>query len=161
MELIQHTDDLVFLESGLYLWVIHADKVPPHIGISTNGLFFSLKANGKDEQLDVLKILHILKRKKVATLFYAIEPASLKVNVSEVFRPFDCTVHGEITCLSPLKRIFDASDVKLLKDLLDVLFHRGMIKRTVGWQLPASFHGIPDYSVEDIHQRLQFLHHEK
>jgi hypothetical protein len=157
MELLQNREDLKFIETGIYLWVIHADKVPPHIGISSNGLFYSLKANGKDEHLNVSRILHILDKKNIATLFYAIDPAALKHSVSGVYSIFESTVPGEVTCLSPLKEIFSAHEVYLLRDLLRILHQRGTVTSTFGWQLPESFQGIPEYTVDDIHQRLQYL----
>ncbi|NBR15845.1 MAG: hypothetical protein EBU01_14895, partial [Crocinitomicaceae bacterium] len=38
-------------KTGVYLWILHADKIPPHIGISIDGQYFSLKAKGKDENI--------------------------------------------------------------------------------------------------------------
>ena len=45
-------------EQGLFLWVFHADKIPPHIGISLDGCFFSLKSSGVDIDLE-LSLIHI------------------------------------------------------------------------------------------------------
>ena len=36
------------LLKGVFIWVIHTNKIPPHIGISLNGKFYSLNVNGKD-----------------------------------------------------------------------------------------------------------------
>ena len=41
LESISETNDVL-------IWIFHADKIPPHIGISSQGFFFSLKSNGKD-----------------------------------------------------------------------------------------------------------------
>ena len=35
-------------ENDVLIWIFHIDKIPPHIGISSQGVFFSLKSNGKD-----------------------------------------------------------------------------------------------------------------
>ena len=45
---IIHQFDEVILNKGIYLSVVHANKIPPHIGIVVDGKYFSLKANGKD-----------------------------------------------------------------------------------------------------------------
>jgi hypothetical protein len=81
----------------------------------------------------------------------------LKHSVSGVYSIFESTVPGEVTCLSPLKEIFSAHEVYLLRDLLRILHQRGTVTSTFGWQLPESFQGIPEYTVDDIHQRLQYL----
>ena len=36
------------LNTGCYLCIWHANKIPPHIGILIDGSYFSLKVKGKD-----------------------------------------------------------------------------------------------------------------
>ena len=52
------------------IWIFHVDKIPPHIGISSQGVFFSLKSNGKDSigtsyvnQISINKGIKLLKIK--------------------------------------------------------------------------------------------------
>ena len=54
------------LTNRLILWVLHADKIPPHIGLSKNDQFYSLKVSGKDEGLPVRNVLQIIEKKNIA-----------------------------------------------------------------------------------------------
>ena len=61
--------DQISLDKTL-LWVIHADKTPVHLGISSNGSYFSLKKNGKDEHLSIEILQELLTRKQIPTLVF-------------------------------------------------------------------------------------------
>ncbi len=148
---------LQFEGACMFLWVVHADKTPPHLGISEGSKFYSLKANGKDDGLDVDKILPILARKNIATVFYQLQENAIRLSVEVAFANFKTTVPGKVTCLEPLKAIFDCKDATWLKELLADLERREAVKKAVGWQLPEDFNGIPDYDPQDIHRRLEQL----
>lgn len=150
-------DVLSLFDEGIFLWVIHADKIPPHLGISKGKTFYSLKANGKDDGLSVDKVLPILNRKDIATVFYEIRSDRTLVDFQKAFDQFETTVPGKITCLEPLKLIFNVPEATWLKELLFDLEHKEYILRAFGWQLPADFERIPDYNPKDIHRRLEQL----
>ncbi len=150
---------LSFEGRNAYLWVIHANKIPPHIGISQGDTFYSLKANGKDDALPVGKILRVLQKKNIATAFFEIDPNAVITSPKEIFDRFESTVPGEITCLEPIKQILGESEATWLKELLGSLEDKGAIRRAYGWQLPADFEQIPDYNPQDIHRRLEHLQH--
>jgi hypothetical protein len=157
---IQHINDpsdLSFAPGSIYLWVIHADKVPPHLGISEGHQFFSLKANGKDAGVPVFKIIPVLGKKGIATVFYDIAPAAVVSEPYSIFSQFEQTVPGKITCLEPLKQVFNGPESTWLKELLAKLEAREFIRNAFGWQLPEGFSQIPDYNPEDIHNRLREL----
>ena len=52
------------LKEGFFLWIWHADKIPPHIGCSINGVYFSLKVNGKDDKKESNNALLVIQQKK-------------------------------------------------------------------------------------------------
>lgn len=151
---IEGVDQLHFDPNTVYLWVIHANKIPPHLGISDGSHFFSLKANGKDEGLDVSKILSVLQKKTIATVFYQIQRDQCAKSVAATFDKYTTTVPKEITCLQPIKEIFDVENARWLKELLDVLAQRNGLVSAQGWQLPDGFEGIPNYNVTHINDRL-------
>lgn len=157
LERIETPSLLSFNEERTYIWVIHANKIPPHLGISIGNLFYSLKANGKDEKLPVSKILQILSRKNIATAFYEIDSKGIINAPEKVFQQYTQTIAGEITCLQPLKHIFNEYEATWLKELLQTLEAKELIIQAWGWQLPADFQKIPDYNPSDIHQRLKEL----
>lgn len=154
---IENPHLLNFKGDSVFLWVIHANKIPPHLGVSQGSSFYSLKANGKDDGLSVDKILPILKKKEIATVFYEMKKDLQVTSPETVFSAFETTVPGEITCLEPLKRVFNNNDATWLKELLAFLESKERIKDAFGWQLPQTFNGIPDYNPQDIHKRLREL----
>lgn len=155
---ITSPEGLVF-HGAMYLWVIHADKIPPHLGVSYEGKFYSLKANGKDEGVSVTSILRVLGRKNIATLFYQISTDVVRMHPENAFRHLDKTIPGEVTCLHPLKSIFDNTTAHRIKDLLIDLEGKDAVVNVFGWQISDDFQQIPDYSPEDIHRRLKALVH--
>lgn len=151
------TDCLHFEAGSVYLWVIHANKIPPHLGISDGASFYSLKANGKDDGLNVSKILPVLQKKNIATVFFEIQPSLCVKSAAKAFADYTTTIPGEITCLQPIKELFDIENALWLKELLEVLEERGGIVSAHGWQLPENFNGIPNYDAKHIHDRLNAL----
>ena len=57
-----------FQSEKAYLWVWHADKIPPHLGLSTQSRYYSLKSNGKDQNVCFEKVIQLIDRKKIKTL---------------------------------------------------------------------------------------------
>ncbi len=143
-------------EDTFILWVLHADKVPPHIGISNKGKFYSLKANGKDDGVEVSSIKSIIHRKRITTLCFFLKKTELSETLSDHFYSFDKTIPHKITCLDPIKNVFSLKEPRKLTELLDVLFLKGIINSIKG-VYSNSFEGILEYDVLDIHSRLKKL----
>ena len=157
IERINPVELLIFDENRYFLWVIHADKIPPHIGWSSGYHFYSLKANGKDVQLPVDRLISVLEKKKIATLLYEVKSDFVLEKPEIVFEKYDSTVPDEITCLQPLKEILGDNDATWIKELLQNLDLRDALGNCYGWQLPENYMGIPEYRQEDIHKRLSLL----
>lgn len=147
----------LFEVNSSYLWVIHANKIPPHLGISVGTEFYSLKANGKDVAVAVERLIHILEQKSIAVLMYRIKENGLHIDPREAFSKYEKTIPGKVTCLNPLKDIFGDLSSERIKDLLVFLESKNLIEQSLGWQLPADFSGIPEYGSEEIHRRLEIL----
>ena len=143
------------------LWVWHANKIPPHIGISVDNRYFSLKANGKDENVDLESIKLILGKKPIATLCFELNKEIKAAKVNQVFNAYSTTVVGEITCLNPIKSLLDCEGADKLIELLKELYATNSISRVVGFNIPDDFEGICDYSINDIHDRLTKLSNGK
>jgi len=65
------------LSIGLFLVILHADKIPPHIGILCDGKFYSQKVNGKDFGVKLEHLLKLLLSKSIPTLFYKLKKSLL------------------------------------------------------------------------------------
>ncbi len=139
------------------LWVWHADKIAPHIGLSVNGSYFSLKANGTDVNLPIDSIIELIHKKKIPTLCVELE---INLNVSDVeseFLKYTKTIPHEITCLEPIKRVVDMVEASQLGELLEMLKGKNQLKQVFGFYLPDGFDHIRAYTLKDVHQRLADL----
>jgi len=142
------------------LWVLHADKIPPHIGISNEGKFYSLKANGKDDGVAIGSIKSIIRRKRITTLCFHLKKSELSGSLSHYFHSFDKTIPHKTTCLDPIKKVFSLDEPRKLTELLGVLSNRNVITSVQG-AYTDSFEGIHEYDIEAIHSRLQKLNDAK
>lgn len=155
---ISDLSDVTILNNGLFLCVLHADKIPPHIGISINGLYYSLKAKGKDIALPVNEVFKVVERKKIATLFIDVKADISKMEIETVFSEFDKAIAYQTSCLSPLKQLFQlGSNVQKLSDFLLEIDQKKMIGSVNGLFIPSGYTQIPDYDVKEIHDRLEKL----
>jgi hypothetical protein len=151
--------DVNALKLGTYLWIWYADKIPPHLGISINGFYFSLKYNGKDLALDVSKTLNIIHSRKIASLFVEIKLPLSTVRVSEVFDCLDKASSHGVTCLHPIRKSLGLGECETLFELLDKLLLKELIQRVYGMYLTPDYKGIPKYGKEEIRSRLLKLEH--
>jgi hypothetical protein len=150
------------LGDGFYLWVFHADKIPPHIGCSVNGQYFSLKFNGKDENVPIELVLATIDRKSIPTLIIEIKSTVSLEMVMDVFESYSTTVPNEVTCLAPIARLLHCPDsVRKLSNLLTYLSFRAELLRVFKLHLELNFMGIKHYSQGDIHQTLKQLRDAK
>lgn len=144
-----------------YLWVLHADKIPPHVGISTSGKYFSLKHNGKDEHLPIDRVIELVERKGIKTLAIRLLNNYSLSELEEAFSAFDTTFSNEITCLAPIEKLVIRPKFEKLEALLVDLESRGGLGEIIGINVDESYTGIPFYTEADIHKRLQFLENVK
>lgn len=139
------------------LWILHANKVPPHIGISTKDKFYSLKSNGKDNGIEISSLQKILKLKKVPTLCITLNAVITNDALSFEFEKFSNTIPNEVSCLTPIKNVLEVYSAKSLHELLETLSCNKLIKSTFGLNLPIGFNQIQDYNEIDINNRLLSL----
>lgn len=148
------------LLSGVYIWILHANKIPPHIGISVDGNYYSLKANGKDMHVAHTSLLEIINRREIPTLLVKLKGVDLKIkDVEKAFLKYERAEAGQATCLFPLTELLlnETKDI-ILKELLEILVQRNAIETVFSLHLDAHFEGIPDYDKISIHERLKTIH---
>lgn len=150
-------DKLEIQDDLTYLYVFHADKVPPHLGIVTHGLFYSLKANGIDLDLSVQKINALIERKKICTLIYEINKDLVK-DTREVFLTHGEHISKGETCLNPISEVYyENGHHTKVGELISDLLQEGFIKDIYAAYLPSNFSGILNYSIEEINDRIKKL----
>ena len=145
-----------FDQHGTYIWVIHADKIPPHLGISSDGMFFSLKVTGVDFDLPADRLLKTLDRKWIPLLIIETDSISVK-DLRIVYSHYESAKDGGNTCLSPIKELFDLEKVNTIHELLKELKGKSKVKGVYGKNLPCHYKGIPEYELDAVNERLRKL----
>ena len=146
-----------FAMNAPYLWVWNPAGIPPHMGLSVDGRYFSLKANGLDFNSDLQDLIGVISRKKLPVI--AIELGSnFDVNdcIAE-FSRYDKTIAHEVTCLNPIKSVLNFQGVKKLSDLLMELEDGGIQGSITSWNIAEDAIELADYSTADIHKHLVSL----
>lgn len=149
--------------SGLFLCILHANKVPPHLGLISEGLFYSLKVNSKDDGVPFSHLLQIVNRRKIATLFFEVpRTLSTHAEIKSCFENVPMQLMLDQTCLSPIKMLFQApTSVNHIGDLMRFLEQSKLVLARLTLNLPEDFQGIPFYTVNDITKRIVSLKYDK
>lgn len=143
-----------------FIWIWNADKIPPHIGISTGKDYYSLTYR-KSEHLQTASMVKKAKRSAVPLVLVEIPSEILKHDLAAVFQRYERAVDG-ITCLHPIRESMALSTkVCQLADLLELLESEKWILQVNGLNLPKDYKGIPDYSMEEILKRIRLLNEVK
>lgn len=146
--------DSGLLKEGVLLWIWYADKIPPHLGISVHGSYYSLKYNGKDQDMCVAQPLKVIRDRKISTLLINLDLPLTMLTVHAVFEMFDKAASNGATCLDPIKKSLSISNANTVFDLLNKLQSENKIKAVHGINLPDSYLGIPAYGIDEIRSRL-------
>lgn len=150
------------LKNGFYLWILHADKIPPHIGCSVNGQYFSLKANGKDTNLNFSKVLSLIDLKSISAVIVKLKSEHSYNDVLQIFSNYDCAEPEGNTCLTPIADLLNCkNEVEQLSELLKLLENRNDLDFNFGLNLTDTYHKLPEYSKIDIENRLHHLRNAK
>ena len=140
------------------IWIWNADKIPPHIGISIGKDYYSLTYR-KSERLLTASMLKKAKRSAIPLVLVEVPKEVIRQDVAMIFSKYDRAVDG-ITCLQPIREVMKLNQVNQLADLLSQLESDGQIIRVNGVNLPETYTGIPDYSMEEILDRIKTLNGE-
>lgn len=128
------------LLNDVYLVLLYATRIPPHLLISVNGKVFTLSVKGATVDGDLSALLTLIRRKNIETIFIklSLPPLFTIDKLREEIR--SCTLAypradiGIATCLTPIKdfchSVYDteSKNVNLIFDLLPKLQERNAMK---------------------------------
>ncbi len=147
------------LTSQNWLCILHANKIPPHIGVSCNGLYFSLKAKGKDLNVSVNKVLKLLNDKKITSYFLRLNVDWKVEEINKIYQLFDKATGQKTSCLSPIKLLPEMNEeAQQLVDLLNFLKENQLYDLVYGINLQEGVQGILHYTPSAIEKRISLLH---
>ncbi|HXB40087.1 MAG TPA: hypothetical protein VNZ49_06060 [Bacteroidia bacterium] len=119
------------IKKGIYLVLLHANRVPPHIGMMMDNAYHSLSVKGQEINISGDVLMKNISVRKIPTVFIEIKkhPVFSNNHLSESFielvKQFDKVNTNGNTCLSPVKLFFDEyyalekANVNLVFDLLN------------------------------------------
>lgn len=143
-------------KTSLSIWILYANRIPPHLGISDSSGYFSLKVNGKDEALDHDSILELVRRKNIPTLVYSLKQSDY-LPLSLVFSSHQVADGQFATCLFPLREVCGVVGAETIHDLLKYFDVNQLVDAVYGVHLPENFKGISEYSLEDVIKHISIL----
>lgn len=138
------------LKNGIYLIILHATRIPPHLLLSVNGKLFSLGLTGPriDDDLDLY--LRTILKYRIQTLFIELNPPGiftmnqLHEQITTITMAYPRVEKGIITCLAPVRdfcrEVFaaDTSKINFVYELLPRLDGMGVIGNCYHWHLERS-----------------------
>jgi hypothetical protein len=157
---------------GVCIWLFHADKVPPHLGLSINGRYFSLLYNKLTCNVDMAKVLRTIKSKNIPTLVVEIvQQENTQVNnleiANKIFCEFEELSKTHVTCLTPLKRTvgkivnINLSECNVIFDVIDKCLDANVKLRFrhlfLGPSIDKNVFQMQHYSINEVKERIKKL----
>lgn len=149
------------LKSGLYIAVLHATRVPPHIGLIIDQHYHSLNIKGQDNA-GLEALIRNIKQREIPSLFIKIKshPIFSQTYLREHFLT-DLSQYSKVdigiaTCLSPVKAFFeevftvDTKEINYLYQLLPKLEQEGMIEQIRSLFIDKETYQLPLYTGKEI-----------
>jgi hypothetical protein len=141
-----------FLSHGTYIWIINWPLIPPHIGMSINGRYYSITINEcqRNKPIDGLWRLFYLKKKPV--FFVELSP-KLSFEQCEIDKAFSGSIVNGETCLEPLNELLfgDRKQFEMVGELLHVLELSKLINTiSVPNYTENDYVGIRKYTKKDV-----------
>jgi hypothetical protein len=165
---VSGTAEVTGLQTGAFLVLLHATRIPPHIGMLFNGRYHSLTVKGRDLDVTVEALLKNVTLRKLPSLFIELlPPAAFTIeNLSLRFRDhvnmFERVEAGVATCLSPIKLFIenswqiDTSKIDYVYQLVPLLAEKSMLGRIngcfLGEALEEGIYRFPWYTMKNIYE---------
>ena len=160
------------LLKGLFIAVIQATRVPPHIGLITDGKYNSLTIKGHDINTTFSALLKNTVQRKIPTLFIKIKSHNtfssnyLNDHIISNVQQFDRVDVGLATCLSPVKLFFEEvynvsmEDINFLFELIPKLYSENLIENYSALFIDEKKYVLPVYSNAEIYSGITQVRNE-
>ena len=156
----------LLLLNDIYLVLLYATRIPPHLLISVNGKIFTLNIKGATTDGNLFTLLALIRKKNIETIFIklALPPLFTMEQLKEVIRRctlfYPCVDIEFATCLAPIRDFChlvyktDKKNIRLIFDLLPKLQEqkviRGYYQMNLDKQIIENSLLLKKYSVGDV-----------
>ncbi len=155
------------LSKGVYLVIIHALRIPPHIGIIAGGAYHSLTIKGQEINQSIAVLIKNTRIRKIPSVFLKVKPHDtfstdyLKEHFITNVQQFPIVNIGVATCISPVKSFFEEAfgvsmaDVNYIYELIPRLIERGLIENISALFVDENTYCLPTYSAQEVNGRIE------
>ncbi len=159
------------LYNDVYLVLLYATRIPPHLLVSVNGKIFSLGVKGPMIDDDLGSILKLIRQRQVPTIFTRLSvPAiftidDLRREIKKYVLAYPRVDIGIATCLTPIKDFCgsvyhtETQDVNFVYELLPRLFEQNVAGNSyhlfMDKYLVGEDFSLRKYSMSDIYEGIR------
>ena len=124
------------LQKGVFIFIFRASKIPPHIGVITNGMLYDITSVGPNRDLPVADFYNTILKRKTEVLFVELPKPSdvdtksiINQKVTDYWK-----VTNDTSCLNPVKDFInevyniDVSEDNFVFELLPSLLGMNLVK---------------------------------
>lgn len=125
------------LQNGLFIFIFRATRIPPHLGIITNGKLYDISTIGPNLGLSVQDFYKTIVKRKTETIFIELnkkEVNNIEVLIAENVKKY-WKVTKEVSCLSPIRdfieevyNLKEAQAANFIFELLPILQKNNLVK---------------------------------
>lgn len=160
--------DKELFSKNTWIVILHASRIPPHVGILVEGSYNSLTIKGQELNIPIVVLLKTIQHKKIETLFIQLKkhpvfsPDYQKEIAQHYIKQYTQVKANEASCLSPVKLFlqeFYALPLNLnevLFELVERLKRNAYIQHTIGYYISETNEfSLPVYSNEQLQSVIQ------
>lgn len=162
------------LHKGLFICLLHAKRVPPHIGLIIDGNYHSLTIKGSEPNVSLKALLKTVELKKIETIFLKIETQPvfsidyLNSVFLELLKKYPKIISNEVTCLTPIKAFFnefyavESAESDIIYTFLKLLANNNFILEAYSLNLTLQNNEIeiPIYSQNELGEKIRTIRTE-
>ncbi len=167
---IQKADETLLM-NDVYLVLLYACRIPPHLLVSVNGKIFTLSVKGATVDGELPALLQLIRKKRIETLFIRLTLPPL-FTIDQLRKEIrTCTLAypradiGIATCLTPISdfchSVYETENrnVNLIFDLLPELQKRNALQEishlNLEMRLEENVFSISRYEVNDVYEAIR------
>jgi len=159
------------LLNDVFLVVLYATRIPPHLAVSVNGKLFTLTVKGASVDGELRALIRLIHKKNIESLFIklAVPPVFTLSELNKEIRKYTLAYPrvdvGIATCLSPIKDFCstvyetDMKNVNFVYDLLPRLYEQKIVTYCYQMNLDRYLKGnvfcLSKYSMSDIYEGIR------
>jgi hypothetical protein len=174
LKLTTATFDELKLNKGIFVCLLHAKRIPPHIGIIINSQFHSLTIKGAEPNVSVKALLKTISQRQIETIIlkvvshpvYSLD--HLDAIFLEILKKYPVIKSNEVTCLSPIKEFFNeyyalgSYQEEIIFSFLNKLNNNSFILEAYSLNLTIGNNSveIPLYSQSELSDKIKTIREE-